>query len=442
LSGLYRIPADGGQAEVLTTLDSDQDEYLHGNPQMLAGGRTLLMAVSVGSLDSTRIEVLSLDTGRRKVLIEDGSFRVVYAASGHIVYGRDGTLIAAPFDLASLELTGPAVPVLSGVQMDPLNRIAFFALAPNGTLVYVPSGQGIGEGRLVWVDRQGEVETLRADSGLYFTPSISPDGKEAAVGMRKGSAMHLLLYDLQRQVPTQLTFEGLWNSQPVWSPDGTRIAFQSNVEGGHYGIFLIAADGAGTPERLIENVNMQRPASWSPDGTYLAYVDVDAEEQNDVWVMPMGEGNREPEPFLTSDYSEFCPKFSVDGRWIAYQSDESGRSEVYIKQFLPGSRGKGSKKQISSDGGLQPVWSRDGRELYFRDLDGVRLMAVTIRTEPRIEVGEPDTPPPPWWGSTAYDVAPDGRFLMISESESRRASMKLMVVLNWFEELKRLAPTE
>jgi serine/threonine-protein kinase len=441
MSGLFRIPADGGEPEVLTELDSERGEVYHGNPHMLPGGKALLFSVSVGNYDAAHIEVLSLKTGSRHALIENG-FRPAYAPSGHIVFGRDGTLMAAPFDLARLEVTGTAVPVLSNVQMDPNNRLAYFAISPAGTLVYTPSGQGIGEGQLVWTTREGETEPLRAAPGLCFTPRLSPDGTQLAVGLRKGSGVHLVLHDLQRGVPTQLTFEGAWNSQPVWSPDGKRIAYQSTAAG-QFNIFLTAADGTGAPERLQTSATLQRPGSWSPDGEYLAYVEVTLEEQHDIWILPMEEPGREPVPFLTTEFDEISPRFSADGRWIAYASDESGRFEIYVRQFLPGSDGEAIRKRVSRDGGWQPVWSRDGKELFYRDIDGMKLMAVDIRTDPRLVVGEPrilfdepDTPPPQTFRSASYDAAPDGRFLMISESESRRASMKLVVVLNWFEELK------
>jgi Tol biopolymer transport system component/predicted Ser/Thr protein kinase len=442
ISGLFRIPANGGEPEVLTKLDSERGEVFHGNPQMLPGGRALLFSVSIGNYDAARIEVLSLGTGSRHVVIKD-VFCPAYVPSGHIVFGRDGTIMAAPFDIATLEVTGTAVPVLSNVQMDTWNRVASFAVSPTGTLVYVPSGQGIGEGQLVWTDREGATQPLRAPPGLYLTPKLSPDGTQLAVGQRRGSGVQLMLYDLQREVPTQLTFEGAYNFVPVWSPDGKRIAFWS-ARGGQFNIFLTAADGTGTPQRLQASTLIQRPGSWSPDGEYLAYVEATVEEQHDIWTLRISEPGEEPEPFLTSEFNEISPAFSPDGRWIAYASDESGRFEIYVKQFLPGSGGDASRKRVSREGGWQPVWSREGEELFYRDIDGTRLMAVNVRTEPRLEVGEPrvllaepDTPPPTPFESACYDVAADGRFLMISESESRRASMKVVVVLNWSEELKK-----
>jgi Tol biopolymer transport system component len=441
ISGLFRIPADGGQPEVLTELDSERGEVFHGNPQVLPGGKALLFSVSIGNYDTARIEVLSLETGSRHVVIENG-FRGAYAPSGHIVFGRDGTLMATPFDLATLEVTGTAVPVLSNVQMDTQNRVASFAISSTGTLVYAPSGQGLAEGQLVWTDREGATQPLRAPPGLYGTPKLSPDGTQLAVGQRRGSGVQLVIYDLQREVPTQLTFEGAHNDMPVWSPDGKRIAYWS-TRAGQFNIFLTAADGTGAPRRLQASTLIQRPGSWSPDGEYLAYVEATVEEQHDVWILRISEPGQEPEPFLTSEFNEIAPAFSPDGRWIAYASDKSGRFEIYVKQFLPGSGGGASRKRVSREGGWQPVWSRDGEELFYRDIDGVRLMAVDVRTEPRLEVGEPrvllaepDTPPPTLFDSARYDVAADGRFLMISENESRRAPMELRVVLNWFEELK------
>jgi serine/threonine-protein kinase len=448
ISGLFRISAaGGGEPQAVTRLDTAKGEVFHGCPLSLPGGKGILFNVSVGNYNVSHIEVLSLETGERQVLIED-THDVEYAPSGHLLFGRDGTLFAVPFDLDRLEVTGPEIPVVSNLQMDTSDYLAsLFTLSGTGTLVYVPSDQGIGEGRLVWTSRQGKPEPLPVAAGRFRDLRLSPDGEQLAVGVWKRNEVQLLIYDLARNVPTQLTFEGTWNSYPVWRPDSRLIAYQSNVSG-PWNTYLMPTDGSGKTEALIPSEHFQTPGSWSPDGRFLAYSE-GGDERSDILILPMDQENSKPEPFQTTEFREHSPRFSPDGRWIAYLSGESGRPEIYIREFIRGSNGAGAKKRVSRNGGWEPVWSRDGKELFYRNIDGTKMMVVRVETgtaldvsEPEFLFEEPNTLPPDVYGTRTYDVAPDGRFLMISESESLEAPMKLNVILNWFEELKRLVPTE
>jgi Tol biopolymer transport system component len=247
------------------------------------------------------------------------------------------------------------------------------------------------------------------------------------------------LYDLSRETLTRLTFGGTLNQAPVWAPDGKRIAFQSNREG-RLNVFSQLADGSGGLERLTTGEDTSAPHSWSSDGQLLAYVDVNPTTGWDIWVLRLSD--RQAQPFLQTSSNESAPRFSPDGRWLAYTSDETGYSEVYVQPYP----GPGGKWQISSDGGMEPMWNASGRELFYRS--GRKMMAVEIATKPSFSAGKPrmlfegDYLPTPLQFPN-YDVSPDGqRFLMLKPVDTgESAPTQINVVLNWFEELKRRVPT-
>ena len=262
--------------------------------------------------------------------------------------------------------------------------------------------------------------------------------------MEQGS--QTLLYDLSRETLTRLTFEGNANLNPVWTPDGKRIAFESNREG-PYNVFWQLADGSGGLERLTTSEYLHAPMSWSPDGQLLAFVEVTPTTGVDIWVLRMGDPSpgsgqvRKAQPFLRTPFNEGAARFSPDGRWLAYISDESGRFEVYVQSYP----GPGGKWQISTEGGTEPVWTRNGRELFYRS--GDKMMAVDVATQPGFAAGKPrmlfEGPYEPAQIPVAnYDVSPDGqRFLMLKPVEQAQAApTQINVVLNWFEELKRRVP--
>jgi Tol biopolymer transport system component len=265
------------------------------------------------------------------------------------------------------------------------------------------------------------------------------------VGITEQGAQ-LWLYDLSRETLTRLTFEGNVNGFPAWTPDGKRIAFSSNKEG-PTNIFWQLADGSGGLERLTTSEYINTPVSWSPDGQLLAFHENNPTTQRDIWVLPLGDPSagpgqvRKTQPFLRTRFDEGAPRFSPDGHWLAYISDESGRYEIYVQSFP----GPGGKRQISTEGGTEPVWNRNGRELFYRS--GDKMMAVDIATQPSFAAGTPRllfegqyVPAP--GASPNYDVSPDGqRFLMLKPIEQAAGPTQINVVLNWFEELKQKVPT-
>ena len=377
--GLSRVSASGGPVEVLTTLDAQQNERSHNNPTFLPGRRGLLFSVEVDgrAFGEGRITYLSLETRERRTLIDNGHFPR-YAESGHIVYGSRRTLMAAPFDLSQLEVTGPSAPVVEDIVSTPQFGSRHFDVSRTGTLVYVGGGQRDTDRRLVWLHRDGSADTLPAEAGPYVVPRLSPGGRYVSVETRFADD-DVWLYDLSRGGWSRRTVEGE-NMAPVWGPDATQIAI------GYFSVsalnlHLLNLDGTGDKERIIESELFQWPTSWSADGHLLAYVERHPQTGLDLWVLPL-DGERRPRSFLATSFDEDQAVFSPDGRWLAYSSNETGRVEVFLRS-LAGSE----KEQVSIGGGSEPAWAKSGRELFYRK--GHAMMAVSVRLEPTLDVGNP-----------------------------------------------------
>ena len=316
------------------------------------------------------------------------------------------------------------------------SRFAHFAFSDTGTLVYVSTETDPSQQRtLVWVDRKGAEEPLETPPRRYSHPRLSPDGQKVVVIVANDTGNNSSVYDIRRDAWTQLTFEQ--GSFPLWTPDGKRIVF-SSTRLGSQNMFWKPADGTGAAERLLESALGHTPQSWSPDGKFLAFTEVHPISSGDIWVLPL-EGERTPWPFLQTPSSETGVVFSPDGHWVAYRSNGSGRQEIYVQPFPS----TGAKWLISTEGGEEAAWAHNRKELFYRNED--QMMAVDITTEPTFTHGNPtllfERPYLRVGFRSAYDVTPDGqRFLMVKESEQQLAVTQLNVVLNWFEELKRLAP--
>ncbi len=405
----------------------------------MPGGKAVLFAAStiVPDWTNAQVAVQLIRTGERRNLIQGGT-QPRYAASGHLVYAQAGTLMAGPFDPQRLELTGAAVPVVEGVLQSPYSGVAQYSFSATGALVYVPGGVQAAQRGLVWVSRSGAAQPLAAPAGAYLFPRLSPDGRRVAVSIQRQESQ-VWLYDLARGTLSRLAFEGNSNLNSVWTPDGKRIAFSSAKEG-PLNLFWQLADGSGGLERLTTSQFVNAPNSWSPDGQLLAFIEIHPTTGYDIWVLRVS--NRKAQPFLRTPFAESAPQFSPDGRWLAYISDESGRYETYVQPYP----GPGGKWQISTEGGTEPVWNPNGRELFYRS--GDKMMAVEITTQPSFIPGKPKVlfegqylPTPATFPN--YDVAPDGqRFLMLKPNEPEAAApTQINVVLNWFEELKRRVPS-
>ncbi len=435
-SVLQQLSEAGGAPHPLSRLE--KGEGSHRWPEYLSGGKALLFSagVSVANWSTAQVAVQSVGTGERRNLVQGGT-QPRYAPSGHLIYAQGGNLMAVPFDPQQLAVAGTAVPVVEGVLQFRTSGAAQYALSATGSLVYVPGGIQADQRRLVWVTRNGAEQPVAAPAHAYRAPRLSPDGRRIAVTIEEQEAQ-VWLYDLSRETLTRLTFEGNSNLNPVWTPDGKRIAFTSNKEGPQ-NLFWQRADGSGGLERLTTSEYVNTPSSWSPDGQLLAFWEVNATTGWDIWVLRLSD--RKAQPFLRTPFNESVPRFSSDGRWLAYISNETGRYEIYVQPYP----GPGGKWQISTEGGTEPAWNRNGRELFYRS--GDKMMAVDIATQPSFAAGKPRVlfagryePTPATFPN--YDVSPDGqRFLMLKPGEAAEAApTQINVVLNWFEELKRRVP--
>jgi eukaryotic-like serine/threonine-protein kinase len=441
VGSLQQVPVAGGAPQPLTRLE--KGETAHRWPEFLPGGNAVLFTATGAT---NQVAAQSIGTGERRNLAQ-GGMNPRYAPSGHLVYAQGGSLMAMPFDSQRLTPTGGAVQMVEGVLQSPFNGDAQYNFSATGLLVYVSGGvQAAAQSRLVWVNRTGAEEPLAAPAHAYSGPRLSPDGRRVAVGIGE-QGFQVWLYDLSRGTLTPWTFEGSNNVAPVWTPDGKRIAFTSNKEGSQ-NIFRQLADGSGGMERLITSEYLQAPSSWSPDGQLLAFIEVNPSTQRDIWVLRMGDPSagsgqvREAKPFLRTRFDEAMPQFSPDGRWLAYISNESGRYEIYVQPYP----GPGGKWQISTEGGTEPAWNQNRRELFYRS--GEKMIAVDIATQPNFSAGKPrmlfEGPYLPASIPMAnYDVSPDGqRFLMVKPVEQEGAApTQINVVLNWFAELNQKVPT-
>ena len=445
---LLRMPGVGGTAEVVTTLrpdDTEEAEYDHRWPELLPGGTAVLFSVTGTNGDSTgsQVAVKSFDTGERRMLLQGSMPR--YARSGHLLFAREDSVWAAPFDADRLEVTGEAVPVLEDVDFSGAG-LSRFAVADNGSLVYLPNrGGGVG-GSPVWVDREGREEPLGLPANEYYWPRLSPEGTRLAVSVLEPD-QDVWVSEIARGDLTPLTVAPADDFLPIWTPDGQEIVFASRREGGQLGLFSKRADGTGPVEPLMmaETIGFLVPHSWSPDGRTLAfgYSDIGP----DIGVLTL-DGDREWQPLFQTAASELHPAISPNGAWIAYTSDVSGRLEIYVERFPD----IGNRVTISTGGGQTPHWSPAGDELFYRRLDGAMMMVPLDATDTaqRLAPGTPEllfegssyqqTPLPPLQN---YDLSPDGdRFVMIRSGGDATELSQIVIVQNWFEELKRLVPTE
>ena len=442
--GIVRIRESGGEIEPVTKLDVTSGERSHRFASLLPGGDALIYTVGfegIDNYDDARIDVWDIRTGAKKTIIQGGT-SATYSPSGHIVYARSGKLMAVPFDVQRREATGVAFEVQDGVMMSRNTGAAHYSLSKSGDLAYVPGPAEGGRRTLVWVERSGNAEPLGLPAASYLYPRISPDGRTVAVEI-EGPNHDFYFFDLARTVLSKVTTDGL-SHDPVWSPDGTRLAFRSWQAGGMT-LWSMPSDRSGAAERLDPAGTRQSPVSFSPDGKFLAFDQKDPETGDDAWVLSL-QGNRAPQAVVRTRFGEGSMKFSPDGRWVAYSSDESGKPEVYVQAFP----GPGPKVQVSNDGGTDPVWRRSGGELFYRSRN--KMMVVSVITSPEFKAAAPRQL---WEGaysagtgascgmpgvsSSNYDVSADGqRFLMVRDEDQSAAATNIVVVLNWVEQLKAI----
>jgi serine/threonine protein kinase len=437
INGLVRVPASGGAPTTILEVAPGDSEYML--PQILPGGKAVLFENRTQDRNTDSIEVFSFADRRRKTVVRGGA-NPYYLPSGHLIYTKSATLFAIPFDLHRLETRGAAVPILDDLAYLSLTGGVDLHFAQNGAVVYRSGGAiGASEMRTIqWIDGAGKREPLLAKPGDYCCPVISPDGKRLVLI----GDQNVWVYDLQRDAMTRLTFEGE-NTTPAWSPDGKYVVFSETRKG----IYWTRADGAGQPQPLTRSKNIQFGASLTPDGKRLAYQENAGKYQ--IWTLPMEAQDGQwkagkPEQFLKDQFNDAVPAFSPDGHWLAYLSDASGKYEVYVRAFPPPASGQAGQWQISNNGARGPVWSRNGRELFYGS--GDQLMAVSYSVNGNSFVAEK----PRVWidklGGNWWDLAPDGKRVAVvtpvTSTETPKPDHEVVLLLNFFDELRRRVPVK
>ncbi len=449
--GLSKVSSAGGKPEPLTTLNQRAGEVTHRWPQVLPGSKDVIFTdhTSGSQFDDADIAVYSAVSGKVKTLFHGGSY-ARYLPSGHLVYVHNSTLFAVPFDIKRLEVTGQSAPVVEGVASSPGTGGAQFSFSDLGTSVYVAGSAVNLDVSIYWMDATGKFTPLRETPGDYNDLAISPDGKRLAMDITNGNKTDIWVYEWERDTLTRLTFAGDSNDRPVWTPDGQRIVYSSSEKGDVGNLWWIRADGGGDAQRLAESKYTQIPHSWTPDGKVLALIQIDPVTQQDILTMPV-EGSEktgwkpgQPKPFVSTSAVEVYPAFSPDGRWIAYQSNESGTFEVYVRPFP----GLGGKWQISTGGGALPEWSRNGKELFYRTNDS-KIMVVSYTTSgDSFHADKPRLWSPGQFtargSSLNYALHPDGKrfaVLKAGNGETGPPPIKnVSFIFNFFDELRRKVP--
>jgi serine/threonine protein kinase len=437
--GLYQMPAGGGSARLVATVDKSHQEDTLRFPQFLPDGQHFLYVARSGRPGNSAAYVGDLE-GKSTRLFESLS-KVEYSPPGYVLFVRDGTLMARRFDVETLAVGSETFPVTTGVATSTQGLAAAFAASANGVLAY-RGGALDDESVLRWFDRSGRPGETLGVSAPYSRFRLSPDGRKVATAFSDERTGGYSTWVLEPgRSPSRLTFAGTSDWTPTWSPDGTRIAFASSREG-PYNLYVKPVSGLGEDEALLPSSDQSLPEDWSADGRFLAYRKLaQSKTSNDVFVLPLF-GDHKPIPIAESDAEEVYSRFSPrDGRWIAYASNETGRMEVFVQAFPP----TGAKWQISNGGGSEPNWSGDGRELFYLTPQGT-LMSVEVQSDastfsvgpsrPLFAAGRPTGP-----GENRYDVTRDAKRFLVSVPVDRPQA-PVTIILNWQERLSASVPTK
>jgi hypothetical protein len=425
LEGLWLLPAGGGDRTSLTT--RRQGELVHGVEEFLPNGRAVLFTISTGQADTAQVAVYDFEAGQRRTLLAGAS--ASFARTGHLVFWRDGSLWAVPFDPGRLELRGDPVRVVDKVSTSLIGGAANYTLADDGTLVYL-SGGSPTDRTFGWVNRQGVMTTPLVEG--RDQPRLSASG--SLMAFRKQD-MDLWIWDLENERETRLTEAGA-GQYPLWTVDDTSVMFTSD-RGASFDLYERPADISRQTESILVTEGTSVPGSWTPDGQTLIYYAVNSQGDRDIWMKPVG---GDPVPFLATGFHEKAPRLSPNGKWLAYISDQFGEDRVFVRAFPEG----GGTIPISTGPGTEAVWSRDGRELFYRN--GNQMWAVAVETGSNFSAGRPELLfEAPYvldpLGNATYDVSLNGEhFLMVQQTGLSDESPGFTIIQNWTEELTRLVP--
>ena len=427
--GVQRVFAEGGEPATVVALSESTPEFDHHSPSMLPGGEAVLFT-SHERNGQFNVAVQNLATSERKVIIKR-AYEARFVPPGHLVFAREGTLFAVPFDPGRLEVTGPEVNLLENVLGDEIDGVSAYRLSNSGTLAFRPAPSNAGR-TLVWVDRKGIETPVNITARAISTPSVSPDGRRLAFAVAEGGRRDIWTYELATEKLARVTREGN-NWAPIWTRDGQRLAFTS-TRGGSRELFWQSSDGGSAADRLVGGDLQLSPGGWSADGKVLVYSDGGTGPQGASMFLVSTDDARQPRPLLHGPGEQWSPRMSPDGRWIAYASNEATRAEVFVSGFPAFT----SRYQVTSEGGDEPEWSSDGRELWY--WRGGQVFSVAIDAARAFTSAKPRE----WFSGPyvfgSYDVAPDGRLLMIKRDPEETASLGLRVVVNWVDQLARRVP--
>jgi serine/threonine-protein kinase len=443
-TGLQRVAAAGGSMTVLTRPDQARGEADHFWPEMLPGGRAVLFTITpmTGGLGAAQVAVLDLEAGTQKTVVRGASHARYVSSSdgGHLLYAAGGALRVVRFDLERLETNGPPVTIVADV-LTTFNGGVDAVVAGNGTMAYVPGSERTPR-TLVWVDREGRETPISIPLRPYLLPALSPDGTRVMV-FGNDQEYDLWLWDFARTTLTRLTLTPGVDGIGVWTPDSRRVIFASERTGVR-NLFQQVADGTGTTERLTESPNTQYPSAVTPDGRLLIFTEEHPPTASDVMALAL-DGTSRVTPLVRSPFNDRNGSVSPDGSWLAYEANDSGRFEIYVRPFPDVNSGRWA---VSANGGTRPIWTRNGQELFYVSPTGALMRVGVARgpswqaTTPTQVVKEGYYTIPQWWG-LSYDVSADGqRFLMLTEggADGIAAPPSIVVVQNWAEELKALKP--
>ncbi len=438
--GLMRVSANGGTPQPLTTIDKTKGETAHVRPQFLPGGKQLLFTVTFKPNDRPQFAVLNLENGQYRIIAPGGD-NGRYAASGHLTFVRTGSLFVVPFDLARLTVVGAEVPVIESVSDLGPPGTGDYAFSENGLLIY-SEGLATQGSTLTWIDRKGSEQAIPGQSPhRWGTGRLSPDGLRVANGIHDEKGIDIWIMDLQRGTANRLTFEGQ-SDFPVWSPNGREVVYAHTTTDGKFGLYSVPVDGSAAPRLVLPTGQDAVPTSFTPDGKTLLYHQVDASGgRSQIFVFTPGvdAASRMPRLLRQSVASDRDAAVSPDGRWVAFTSNETGTSEIYVTSFPTA----GGRTRVSTAGGRFPRWSHNGRELFFwgTTAGSVAVFSATVQTTPSFAAGTTVELFRVTSGTT-WDPAPSGDRFLMENPRGAGVATAFVTVTDWFDEVRRRAPAK